>query len=186
MNSKLYKFSSCHDVMYRKLTLFVSSIWNLFASSQEYSLETKGSENVELAVETKRGRIMRGYWQESYWAMSLGLSCVDLIENCGDLPPSSAAPRFNDCNPRRINQTGKNCLQWQGVVGLGVQLGELKWWRRSECNTMFFFDCSPHKMLALQSIVFSIHRHGCNFSFFVGLTLQTKLFQPQKTHFGQV
>ena len=49
--------------------------------------------------------------------MILGLSCVDLIENCGDLPPSSAAPRFTSCNPRRINQTGRNGLQWQRLLG---------------------------------------------------------------------
>ena len=54
--------------------------------------------------------------------MSLGRSCVDLIENCGHLPPSNVAPRFTGRNPRRINQTGKNGLQWQRLVSSPTNL----------------------------------------------------------------
>ena len=118
---------------------------------------------------------MWGYWQESYWAMSLGLSCVDLIENCGDLPPSSAALRFTGRNPRRINQTRKNCLQWQGCMG----------WDWG----CIWVNLSGRKdqiviMLALHSIALSCQRHGCNLS--ESFTLQTELFQPEKTHFAKV
>ena len=85
--------------------------------------------DVELAVQNKRRQIIRGClnWAMIRWLFCLDVkvidrkaierwSFVDLIENCGDFPPSTAAPCFTDCNRRRINQTRKNGRQWQGMV----------------------------------------------------------------------
>ena len=115
---------------------------------------------------------MWGYWQESYWAMSLGLSCVDLIENCGDLPPSSAALRFTGRNPRRINQTRKNCLQWQGYMGWDWGCIFANWivltWKDTPCTSLInsvWVPCLLSQNNFCKSLWKNIFSIVCHFSY---------------------